>query len=249
MKKLLTVIISLVLVFSLGACKSASNDTDLEKRVETLEAQVEELEAILVDLEIIEGLNGQREYYLPETNNEYSVFNSQTLSASDIELTGEEIDTLNAPSYLLDADGKYIEFETVMDLLIAKYYGGDVNATKALLGGQIQIELDVKNIEMEEYMAKLIMLVEELAHYDFYIIGSSEISILLDRDSLTSGYMIIPIPTMRSTFITFTPEVFYTGSYEIQLYRMTFNKDEVQTLYDGYELEGTYDGFVLDYTE
>ena len=51
-----------------------------------------------VELEYIEGLNGQREYYELETEEVNGV------------VAGSEIDTTNAPQYILDENGDYIEF-------------------------------------------------------------------------------------------------------------------------------------------
>lgn len=245
MKKLLALFISLVLVLSIAGCKSPAqdtyDDTELEQRVATLESQVEELEGILVDLEVIEGLNGQKEYYLPKTS---SIFNTTSVSAGDIELLGGELDKTKAPSYVLDANGNYVSFDDVVSKLVTKYFT-NISAQDSCIGFQIKIVLGTGGLSQEEFMARLIMLVNELSHYDFYIIGGSELYIQFDFGG--TSYIKIPIQTMRSTFITITPEVIYNGWYEIQLFNLDYNETQVQTLYDTYMADVQYSGYVLDY--
>ena len=246
MKKLLVFIIALVLVLSIGGCQNPPQDTledtELEQRVTTLEGQVAELEGILVDLEVIEGLNGQKEYYLPQ---ETQTTFAQTVSAGYIELLGDELDKTKAPSYVLDANGDYVPFDDVIDLLFTKYFGEKATVTNALIGFQIKIVLNTNDISQEEYMARLIMLINELSLYDFYIIGGSELYIQSYWEA--TSYIKIPIQTLRSSFITITPEVIYTGTYEIQLSNVSYDNISVQTLYDEYMASGLYGGYVLDY--
>jgi hypothetical protein len=244
MKKLYMIIITLLLVFSVGAC--SPHDTDLENRVETLENKVEELENILIDLEVIEGLNGQKEYYLPKDDSEFSVFNNQILSASEFEILGEELDKTKAPSYVLDENGEYIPFSEVARLLVLKYFNDKATVYNTSVGGSIMIEMTTENITKEEYLSRLVLLVEELSHYDWYIIGGSELYITTVIDG--SIYINIPIQTMRSTFITFTPEILIKGLYEINLHNIVYDEAQVQTLYDEFVASGLYTGYVLDYS-
>jgi len=243
MKKILGLVITLLLVLGVGACVKAPTDTDLEDRVTILEEQVLELENILIDLEVIEGLNGQREYYLPQKS--VSVFQTTSVSAYTMETLGDELDKSKAPNYVLDENENYIPFSTVVDLLIEKYFGNDIDIKIALIGFQIKITLEVNDISENEYMAKMIMLINELSNYDFYIIGGSELYIQSDFSG--TSYIKIPIQTMRSSFINITPEVIYNGLYEIRLVQHTFSTVSVQALYDEYMLSELYDGYVLDY--
>jgi hypothetical protein len=244
MKKLL-LLITLVLVIGLGACESAPDNTELlelENRVVELESKVDELEQILVDIEVIEGLNGQKEYYIPDAK--HSIFNVSSVGASDIELLGTELDKASAPSYVLDENGDYVPFDDVVQKLVTKYYG-NVDVEDSYIGFQIKIVLSIGDMSQEEFMAKTIMLINEISQYDFYIIGGSELYIQLHDSSY--GYVKLPIQTMRSSFITITPEVIYNGLYEIQLMQLNYDKAQVQTLYDEYVASGLYDGYVLDY--
>ena len=243
MKKLLLVI-TLLLVLFMGACESAPQDTELQDRVTVLEGQVDELEQILIDLEFIEGLNGQREYYLPQTN-ETSMFNFQSVSANEVELLGTELDKSKAPSYVLDINEEYIAFKDVVQLLVDKYYSDEVTIDTALIGFQIKMVLTVGDVSQEELMAQTILLINELSLYDFYILGGSELYIQF-VGSIWS-YIIVPIQTMRSSFITITPEVIYNGIYEVRLFQFDYDSEQVQALYDDYVTNGIYNGYVLDY--
>jgi hypothetical protein len=235
MKKLL-LIFSLLLVLSLGACNIAPDDTDLENRVDILETQVNELEQILIDLEVIEGLNKQREYYIPQ---------STGVSAMSYEVLGDELDKSKAPSYVLDVEDNYITFDMVAELLVEKYFGSNANVEDAYIGFIVVIKLSSMDITQEEYMAKLILLLEELSNYDWYIIGSCEVYIQSDFNG--TAYIKVPVQTMRSTFITLTPFTIYNGLYEIQLFGHSFDNELVQQYYDEYVVSELYNGYVLDY--
>ena len=247
MKKLLSILITLMLVLIIAGCNSpAPNtviDTTLEDRVTVLEEQVAELEQVLVDIEIIEGLNGQREYYLPKT--ESTLLNFTSVSAGTIELMGDELDKASAPSYVLDVDENYIPFYDVMELLVAKYFTDDVSLHTASIGFQIKAVILTENINKEDYVARLILMIDELSNYDFYIIGGSELYIQSQIDGMT--YITIPVQTLRSSFITMTADVMIEGTYEITSYGLEYDGVQVKALYDGYVTAETFAGYVLDY--
>ncbi len=235
MKKLL-LMFSLLLVLSLGACNSVPTDTDLENRVDILEQQVSELEQILIDLEIIEGLNGQREYFVPQATG---------LSAMAYEVLGAELNTKDAPSYVLNDKSEYIPFYDVVELLVAKYYGDEVQLNTALIGFQVKITLEIGDISLEEFMAQTIMLIDELSHYDFYLISASELYIQLDNNPY--GYIKIPMQTLRSSFITMTPQLIIEGTYEVILFQLDYDNKLVEQFHTAYKTSKNYDGYVLDY--
>jgi len=250
MKKLLIGLISLMLVLGIAGCNSPAPDVELENRVtgletqvDLLETQVEELEQILIDLEIIEGLNGQREYYLPRQ--ESTMFNVTSVSAGDVELLGDELDKVSAPSYVLDVDENYIPFYNVMELLIDKYFNEDVTLHSASIGSQVSAVVLTDDVNINDYFARLFLMIEELSNYDFYIIGGSELYIQSQIEGMT--YIIIPIQTLRSSFITMTADVFIEGTYEISSYRLDYDNETVKRLYEQYVIDETFTGYVLDY--
>ena len=231
MKKILLVFIVIMSVTLLGAC-SPSNDAakieDLELRLEIAEAKIDEVEQILTDLEIIEGLNEQREYYLPETQ---TTDTWQGVNASTYETLGTELDKTKAPSYVLDVNGEYIPFSDVTQLLVNKYFP-NTTINRSSIGTQTEIVLEVGDMPQEEFMARTILLIEELSNYDFYIIGSTQLVIQTQFES--TAWIIIPIQTLRSSFITMSPELIINGTYEITKIGLTYDSVQVIDLYNQY---------------
>jgi len=136
MKKLLTILLTFILVIGLGACAPSQDTKELEDRIEILEEQMLEVEDILVNIEVIEGLNGQREYYIPSTS---TVSKFVGVSASDVEPLGDALDKTKAPDYVLDINEEYISFEQVAQLLVDKYFENNVLLTSATIGFQIKL--------------------------------------------------------------------------------------------------------------
>lgn len=230
MKKLLIVLVALF-SFTLLGCDNENEIEVLENRVAELESRVDEIETLLTEMEFIEGINGQREYYTP--------------TALSIQLLGEELDKTKAPSYVLDNEENYINFSQVAQLLVTKYFGTSVTITTAEIGYQVKLMLQNHEITQEEYLTRMILLIDELSNYDFYIIGSSEIYIQANFDG--TSYIKIPIQTLRSSFVTITPEVIYSRLYEVKIYRMTFDIETVQSLYNDFVANETFVGYVLNY--
>lgn len=246
MKKLYMIVITLILVIGLGACNSAPDTNDYVTKDE-MELEINQLWDILEDIGVIEGLNGQREYYIQDNEQPTSVLFT-SVSAYEIELLGTELDKTKAPSYILDIDENYISFEELAQLLLTKYF--DVNLNYTALGFQAKIVFNISSTDytQEEIISRIILLIEEISHYDWYIIGSSEfyINIKYDMEYLNIK---VPIQTMRSDFVTMTPEVIYSGWYEVWLQGWNYDNAIVQSLYDDYVTNETYIGYVLDYKE
>lgn len=216
--------------------------SDIEDRLDELDLTILQLEEILVNIEVIEGLNGQKEYYIPND----ILLTPQTMSANvmGIEVLGDELNKDKAPSYVLDANGNYLQYQTVVHRLLNKYYGA-YTLYDAKLGFQVGFSIDV-TLSKEEFVARSILLIEEISNYDFYIISSSQLYIQVNCFGGTSA-IIIPIATLRSSFITLNAEVMIAGLYEITYFNLYFDNTLVQELYDGYVLSGAYDGYVLDF--
>ena len=244
MKKIILVLTIMLSVILLGACASSDDTTELENRLELLELQVSEIEQILIDLQFIEGLNGEREYYLPDN---YTIQNTiyQGVSATEYETLGSELDKSKAPSYVLDINGDYIPFIDLANMLVDKYYGTNVVINTASIGIQTELVIEPNSLTQDEFIARTILLVEELSNYDFYIIGSSQ----LVRQTFYEGTsrITIPIQTLRSSFITMTPEIIINGTYEIRKTGLTYNSENIILLYNEYVASELYSGYVLDF--
>ena len=243
MKKLIILLFTITSVMVLVGCESTP-DTDLEDRVTVLETQVDELEEILINLEVIEGLNGQREYYIPNSNDdEESLY--QGVSAVEYETLGTELDKANSPSYVLDINEEYIPFIDVANLLVDKYYGANVTVNSATIGATTEIILDSVPFTQEEYIARTVLLVEELSNYDFYIISSSQLVIQTQFGS--TARITIPIATLRSSFITMNADIIINGTYEIRKTGLNYDSVLVKDLYNQYVASETYINYVLDF--
>lgn len=243
MKKYLITLAVIVLAFVVVGV----NQISLNNKVNDLEQQVYDLNEELDGLQYIEGLNGQREYY------------STTALAYEPILysIGETIDTSIAPSYVLDDSGNYVTFEDLALLLTDKYFPEkDFLFVSAEIGSQVSIKYGVTyTMSVEEYMARVIFLIEELSNYDFYIIGSSELTINILFEGGANSCLKVPVQTLRSSFITLTPECYYNQWYEILFYGIgngldvTFDTELTATYYNDFDTSGVFDGYVLNYTE
>ena len=207
--------------------------TVLESDVFNNAELIDELEQVLISIEVIEGLNGQKVYYIPDQAT------LVTLGA----YTQSQIDAEKAPSYVLDEEGLYIEFEEVVNKLLDKYFV-DYDLFMAELGSELIIQFFTDYTE-EEFVARSVLMIEELSHYDFYIIGSSQLMIYTNYEG--TSWLKVPMQTMRSTFITMTSDVFIDGLYEIDYFNLGFDEALTKSLYEQYVADKTFDGYVLDY--
>lgn len=245
MKKLLLLVSTLVLIIGLGACNSAPDTIDYVTRDE-MELEINQLWAILEDIGVIEGLNGQREYYIQDNKVPTGVLFTK-VSAFEIETLGIELDKTKAPSYILDLDGNYVPFEDLAQLLLQKYYGVGLGQGFARINFQARIQTDITSeLTIDEFVARTILMFEEIRQYDWYIIGSSEFYMYLTFNGATVEVS-IPIQTMRADWLTMTPEVIYNSWYEISIKHISYNNTQVQAFYDEYVTNGTFNGYVLDY--
>lgn len=209
--------------------------TVLENDVFSNADLIDELEQVLISIEVIEGLNGQKVYYVPEQNA------IVTLSA----LSNDKIDKSKAPSYIMDENDEYIDFEEVVNKLATKYYGENANVIEASLSFQAKINIDT-TLDKHTFIARTILFIQELSDYEFYIIGSSQLYIQTNTFGATS-YITVPIQTLRSSFITMDKDVFANGWYEVNYHNLVYDVATVEALLLQYNLDGTYIGYVLDY--
>lgn len=257
MKKLLFIIIAL-LTFAFIGCDQAtaeqttqydySQDIDLleaqlQSQIDQIEAQIVELQALIDNITAIEGLNGRVSYYINQV---------QTLSETLSELKTEKdyLDKSKLPDYLFDINGEFVNEHDLQSLLGSKYLGiYDIVNDDAIVGFQFKLKYIINSpiADIDEFVARVIMLVNELRLYDFYIIGSSEIYLSFDIEGIGTVYFKFLVQTLLTDTLPVVPDVVCNEWLFTQLYGLSPNVDNVQAYYDAYVLNGTFDGYVLNY--
>jgi uncharacterized membrane protein len=104
----------------------------------------------------------------------------------------------------------------------------------------------------------MILLTEELSHYDHYMLSCPfyEINMLVLTDGYNYEYNLkIPLTVMLNNYFTITAGSILDGGYEMYLNvnigvgLNVYVKDNVYTYYDAYALDNTFTGYVLNYIE
>ena len=244
MKKLLS-IITILLVISLGACSPKAND-DLENRVETLEAQVEVLQDFYENVVKVEGLNGQVDYFVNEDNKNYYLSASylETMIQLADKTEKDYLDKTKFPDYIWDNDGEYISIED-LDTMLAEKYFGEVNGTIFETGSQYHFIFNLDtNMSDEEFIVRLSMLIIELSNYDFYTIDSSELHIYVLLNDSPVEITIRMMLLIEDNF-NLQPQLFWSELMDTTIKGITYNENELQSIYDGYVTNETFNGYVL----
>ena len=254
MKKILILLV-MIFTFSLVSCGETTTqydyaididnlETDIQNQIDALELQLEILQERLDNLTVIEGLNGQRSYY----ENQMA-----ELSETIIELS-TKFDKDKMPTYTIDENGDYVSFDDLAILLKQKYFGVSSSANdnymmtyQARMVYKFTTELDANDI-----YARLVLLIEELRHYEFYIISCSYINVTVLASDINGQpieqYINIPLVIMLNEAFTVDIETIYNGSFEIEYeHYNTVDLLTAQALYDDYVLNETFTGYVLDY--
>jgi len=206
MKKLL-VILTILSVLVLGACSPNAepyDDTKVTEDIINLELQYQEMLDYLETLGVIDGLNGQSEIFIKP---DYTLNYLSAVTMIDSEKN--YMDKSKAPEYLFDENGDFVDANELGALLKMKYYGTTVHEDDwYVVGFQYKMRIRINNDDFTpaQFMARTILMVEELRNYDFYIIGSSEVYLMLSYNGAWV-HIKIPVQTMRSDFITITPTV------------------------------------------
>ena len=267
MKKLIFFLVTLTLVFSLGACKSASSDTSdyaLKSDLELLEEEIQALQERIDKLVVVTGLNGTVSIYenqraIEELNLSLIVLSTELTDLSDTKK--DKFDkNKTAPDYLIDDLGSYVSFEDLSTMLKYKYFDSTVDSLIGVgtdvynMGSQAKIRFIFKDdLDTKDIVVRMVMLIEELRNYDFYIMSSNEILLevyMVDSDGEIHMYSIsIPLTVMLNDFFTIDLETIYYDWFEMEYDGEDFVLDEAKLLYDDYLTNLTYDGYVLNYIE
>ena len=275
MKRMLLLILVFTMVLGLGGCivsTSTLNDykDDLKEvslELEELQAEIDadgivteaQLEAFILALEAlslridnigsITGLGGTQSYYEATEDIVYTM--------SVLELTVTEMkdtfDKSKAPSYLMDDDGNYVSFEQLAYKLKVKYLGDETvhEVDLFLMGSEAYFRFGIiSDISEEELVARITLMIEELRLYEFYLLSSPQLVIHVYRfDTVDHQTKItIPLTVVVNDFFILTVDGIIENDYDI---RSEFNTELdlvlAQAYYDSFVLNGTFDGFVLNY--
>lgn len=262
MKKILLLIITLTLVFTLGACNTAPDVTDeyalqtdlelLEEKISDLEFEVQEIQEIIDNLGITRGLNNQVSIYENQVLKDELDLKLVTLSLEIMVIKDTFDKAKNAPDYIKDDLGDYVSFEDLGAMLQTKYFGENAITSYDVfeIGSKayLQFELD-GTYDTNELFAKMVLLIEEVRHYEFYVLSCNELEIYIMWDNKRMS-ITIPLVVIINSYFDITLNGVYDGDYEMNLwtYETSIVESAAQLLYDDYKTNLTYDGFVLNYT-
>ena len=223
----------------------ANLEQELQEQINSLELQIEMLEEMLDNIIAIEGLNGQTVYY----------YQDQITTLSDtVMLLKDTLDKTKVPSYMVDPDTQeYVSLNELAQRLKLKYYGAEEHRDdKTEMGTRTDIKYYfVSNMPLYEVFARTVLLIEEIRNYDFYIIGSTELLIrvyVYDELGFPKQLQIqIPMQVMLNDAFTINLDGIYSQDYEMRLTGDGFTQSLAQQTYDEFILNGTFDGYVLDF--
>lgn len=259
MKKLL-IAVMMLLTFSLIACESAVEPVtedfvlqeDFDRAIDQLELENAYLHEIIDSMNSAMEANGMIISYEAFLNDN---------DLADSEIMGANFDTDLAPSYMQDENGDYISFNDLAIKLKAKYFGDvDANSYSGASDNYAMIPYATMtftftdyDITIDEVIARLILLIEELACYDYYALSSNGIILnILYSDGAYSHTVNFSIPKIVVTNGIFTLNYNSIIGNEFESYitaQETIDRIAIETYYNDFVLNGTYDGYVLNYVE
>lgn len=258
MKKVLILLV-MIFTFALVGCDEATQapieattaydymqdidnlETDLQTQIDDLELQIELLQARIDSIVAIEGLNGNTVYYEKAL---------QELTEELTEVT-RTFDKDKAPAYIIDDKGDYVDFESVVKSLKAKYFGGSTGRDNyRTSSGQITLTMFISSTDIEMTIAEAILFIEELQNYQYYIISYTRITLDLQVEDGTYTEAVtisIPLATLLNDMFTVNNDSIMNSLYEIDFsVSKLYDKDKVKTYYDGFAMTKEYDGYVLN---
>lgn len=262
MKKLLTLLIAITLIIGLGACVPSQDNSDLEERITALETRVDSIEVKLDNLTVMQGLNGQYYVYYNDQDKQdmSNMFMSTTypLATSQYKYLST-FDSTNAPQYILDEMGQFIEFEDVAYMLKSKYFGADnVSGYEEINGsGEMLLKFMLPDGEYNdnEIFAQTVLMIKELSNYEFYIIDGTSLTVRiawLDGGGIPHILLLKIEMTylLNQQMFEINADAVYNQEYDITytLDQIVLNYNDVMTAYQDYIDNATYTGYVLNYT-
>ena len=245
MKKILLLIIAIFSFALVGCGETATTDNsiaNLELRIADIESQLDELQITIEHITVTEGLNGQVDYYVNKVNE---------LSVVLLELKTEKdyMDKSKLPEYLFDTEGEFVDEIELKELLGAKYFGYPVHQEDtATIGFQFKFRYVINDseIDLDDFLAKAVLLTNELSNYSYYIIGSSEIYLefIINNNTYYLKYL---VQTLLEDSLVMCPEIVIEEWLFTSCYGFNADLESVNTYYDSYLLNETFTGYVLDY--
>jgi len=210
-----------------------------EADIVLLKEQVNGLENDFESLGYIDGLNGQRSYYTTS---------SGMTNMSSVYLASE-LDKNKLPSYLFDIDGNAVNFDTLTDLLFMKYFGVEpLTWDMNVVGAKTNLEASIGDLfTKEEIAVRVVLLLEELANYDYWLIGSSEVYVQVYGNNEYHVFSIY-MPSFRSEGFELSLDDYYMNDWEIST-NFTFDLEIAQALYDQFILDETFINYVLEFSK
>lgn len=251
MKKILILLVMLFTLSLVGCNEQTTYDytpdiqnveTDLQAQINDLELQIELLQQRIDSIVAVEGLNGNVVYY-EKALQELSEELNEAIST---------FDNTKAPTYIVDENGDYVDFETVVRDLLNKYM---VTATYRTLNlrtnsGQITIQYLFTDPDIEMVIAQTLLLIEEMRLYEYYIISYTKLTfefLVSDGTHTTNLTIVLPLATMLNDMFTVNIDSIMGSLYEIDFsVSKVYDKAKVVQYYNDYKTAKSYDGYILN---
>lgn len=271
MKKIILVLV-MMFTFSLMACDNNTVTTvapsttydysqdindlenDIDSQIASLELQIALLEERLDNMIAVQGINGNTVYY------EKKLSLMKTSLSDMLDSFKEEL----APTYMTDEDGDYVTFNTIAGLLKEKYLGVTYTTVTGIGSdsyvtipyARLNYVFEDATIDINDVVARMILMVEELTHYEYYVLSSNGIQLqMVWSDGAYSHKVSIEIPTtvLINDMFTIDFDSIRGHMFEIKIQaeweQDTIDYEAAKVFYDAYVKDGTYAGYVLDFTD
>jgi len=210
-----------------------------EADIVLLKEQVNGLQGDFESLTYIDGLNGQRSYY---------TVSSGMSNMSNVFLASE-LDKNKLPSYLFDIDGNAVNFDYLANKLFMKYFGVEpLSWDMNVVGAKTNLEVTVNDLYTKEEIAvRVVLMLEELANYDYWLIGASEIYVSVYGNNEYHTFSIY-MPSFRSEGFDIGLDDYHYNDWEIST-NFDFDLEIAQALYDQFILDETFIDYVLEFSK
>ena len=276
MKKILLMILVFTIALGLSGCVSTSALQDYKDELDEVSLELEELqaeidadaiateaqlEAFVLALEALElridnigsitGLNGQESYY-EATEDMLMTMSVMKMAVTEMKDT---FDKTKSPSYLMDDNGNYVPFEQLAYKLKAKYFEDDTihEVDMFQMGSQAYFRIGIiSDISEEEIVARIVLMIEELRLYPFYLLSSPELVIHIYRfDTVDHQTKVtIPLTVVVNDFFQLTCDGVFDQDYDMRAeFDTELDLALIEAYYDNFVLLNTFDGYVLNYTK
>ena len=246
MKKVLILLV-MIFTLSLVGCGEVTTDydytpdiQDLQNQINDNELHIAELQKRLDSLVVIEGLNGRTSIYENETLYE----------TADKE--GDYLDKSKLPEYIFDVNGDFIDENMLLALLVEKYFPLYVknDDTYILLDYRFSMRIfedsQTTPYSVDDIIARIILLINEFRNYDYYYINCSQVEVI----NFINGNrveILFASQNLLTDTIPIIPEIVCNNYLFNEISGASFSTNTVKTYYDGYVMNNTFDGYVLDY--